>query len=55
MKPFKIGIMFHSPLLDNLKPPIAIPRKTTNYLPPNYTCSEAGGSLKVQGDCNAEF
>jgi len=39
----------------NLEPPIVIPRKTTNYSPPNYNCTDAGGCLEVQGDCNAEF
>jgi len=39
----------------NLEPPIAIPRKTTNCSPPNYTCTDAGRCLEIQGDCNAEF
>ena len=39
----------------NLEPYIAIPRKTTNYSPSNYTCIDAEGCLEAQGDCNAEF
>jgi len=39
----------------NLEPPIAIPHRTTNCSPPNYTCTDAGGCLEVQGNCNAEF
>ena len=58
MKPFKVGITCHFPLgmvMLNLEPPIAILRKTTNYSPPNYTCTDASGCPEVQGDCNAEF
>jgi len=39
----------------NHEPPTAIPCKTINYSPANYTCTDAGGCLEVQGDCNAEF
>ena len=39
----------------NLEPYFAIPRKTTNCSPSNYTCIDAGRCLEAQGDCNAEF
>ena len=47
-------MQFHKVML-NLEPPIAIPHNTTNCSPTNYTCTDAGGCLEVQGDCNAEF
>jgi len=41
-------------VVPNLEAYIAIPHKTTNCSPPNYTCIDAGGgSFEVKGDFNA--
>ena len=52
---YHVPVSTFEKIMLNLEPSIAIPHKTTNCSPSNYTRIDAEGCLEVQGDCNAGF